>query len=466
MKFRVKITLCMLGLLSLLFGAGGSLLISASFHNALDREREAAYNSYQMVLGTLQIVNRLNRQSGYEDISRTLGQISEQNTGAWSALRLYTAEAAVYEYGSPLPQALAGPAEPGRCVIRYQSTDGGGRLLALSGTLEAGGETLYLDMTREISPLFEARQAQQQAYLWVFLFMAVLCALLSYSMARVLTAPLESLSRASRAIADGQLSSRSRVRSRDEIGLVARDFNAMAETLEANISQLEQAMARQERFMGAFAHEVKTPMTSIIGYADLIRGQTLTLEEQSEAADYIFSEGRRLESLSQKLLELLVLKRGGAALTPASPAALVQGLVRRLAPLYAAQGISLTYACGRGKCLLEPDLVKSLLLNLLDNARKALDGQGGAIHVQAELLPGGCRISVRDSGRGIPPAALEHLTEDFYRVDKARARAQGGAGLGLSLCREIAALHSGELRFDSAPGLGTTVTVILRGGAA
>ena len=224
-------------------------------------------------------------------------------------------------------------------------------------------------------------------------------------------------------------------------------------------------MARQERFMGAFAHEVKTPMTSIIGYADLIRGQTLTPEEQSEAADYIFSEGRRLESLSQKLLELLVLRRGGAVLNPASPAALVQGLVRRLAPLYAARGISLTCACGQGKCLLEPDLVKSLLLNLLDNARKALDGQRGAIHVQAELLPGGCWISVRDSGRGIPPAALEHLTEDFYRVDKARARAQGGAGLGLSLCREIAALHSGELRFDSAPGLGTTVTVILRGGA-
>lgn len=465
MKFRLKITLCMLGLLSVLFGAGGSLLITLSFHESLEREQEAAYNSYQIVLGTLQIVGSVNGQLKKSDISATLEQLTEQNVGSWAALRLSTPEQTLYEYN---PSGLATvPEQPisGSCTIRYQFEDSGGQALALAGALTAGSETLYLEMTRDISPLFEARRVQQQTYQWVFLLMAGLCALLSYSVSRVLTAPLVGLSKASRAIASGELSSRAQVRSQDEIGLAAQDFNAMAEALEKNIFQLREAAERQERFMGSFAHEVKTPMTSIIGYADLIRGQTLNPDEQLQAANYIVSEGKRLENLSRKLLALLVLKKGEIVFSPIRPAALIQGLAAHLEALFSRQGIALTCVCEDGVCLLEPDLVKSLLVNLWDNARKAMDSRDGTIEVHSEMLADGCRITVRDSGRGIPPAALEHLTEAFYRVDKSRSREQGGVGLGLALCQEIISLHSGSLRFESQ-AQGTTVVVELRGGRA
>lgn len=321
-------------------------------------------------------------------------------------------------------------------------------------------------MSQDVSPLFEMRRAQQQTYQWVFLFMACLCALLSYSVSHVLTAPLTRLSRASRSIATGQLSTRVRVHSTDEIGLVARDFNAMAGALEETIRQLKEAAERQERFMGSFAHEAKTPMTSIIGYADLLRGQTLSADEQMQAANYIVAEGKRLENLSQKLLDILVLNKSAVSFSPARPAALIQGLASHLKPFYAKQGITLTCDCEDGVCLLEADLVKSLLVNLWDNARKALDGKKGAIYVRSQMLPDGCRVTVWDTGRGIPPAALEHLTEAFYRVDKARAREQGGVGLGLSLCQEIAALHHGSIRFESRVGKGTAVIVTLKGGRA
>ena len=459
MKFRVKIALCMLGLLSLLFGAGGSLLISASFQTTLEREGESAYNAYQMVVGTLQIVGGVNGQTNYADLSHTLDQLSRQSGGAWASLRLHTADKTVYTFGSA--GADSGPAEPGSCTLRYTAN---GRTLLLSGAIEAGAEPLYLDMTRDLSPLFETRRLQTRTYQRVFLLMAALCALLSYLLARVLTRPLEDLSRASRAIASGRLSSRARVRSEDEVGLLARDFNAMAQTLEDNISELRESMERQERFMGSFAHELKTPMTSIIGYADLIRDQSLDPDEQVEAANYIVSEGKRLENLSRKLLDLLVLKKGAVSLSPARPAGLLRELTDRLRPVYARQGIDLRCDCGEGACLLEPDLVKSLVLNLVDNARKALP-QGGTIRILEEPLPDGCRISVRDNGGGIPPQALAHLTEAFYRVDKSRSREQGGVGLGLALCREIAALHSGSLRFESRVGGGTTVIAELRGGA-
>ncbi len=222
-------------------------------------------------------------------------------------------------------------------------------------------------------------------------------------------------------------------------------------------------MERQERFVGSFAHEMKTPMTSLIGYAELIRSGTLTQEEQAEAAGYLYSEGKRLESLSRKLLELLVVQRQDIPLAEVSPGELVEELARRLGPPYRARGISVTCDCEEGRCLLEPDLTWSLLLNLADNAQKAMEG-GGELSFRLRMLEDGCRIQVTDTGRGIPPQALEHLTEAFYRVDKARSRKQGGFGLGLALCQEIAALHNGSIRFENRPQGGARVTVELRGG--
>lgn len=465
MKFRIKMMLCMLGLLAALFGVGGSLMIALSFRNSLERERQAAYNAYQMALGTLLIVNRAEGRSAYGDLADILRQLSQQSAGAWAALRLYTASDSIYEEGGGLPAGPAPSAQPGACTIRYVPTGAGGHSLVVSGGLEAGGETLWLDMARDITPLFEARRMQQQTYLWVFALLAGLCALLSYSAARLLTRPLERLSQASRALAGGRLSARAAIDTQDEVGLVARDFNVMAEALEGNIAQLQEAMARQERFLGSFAHELKTPMTSMIGYADLIRGQTLSPEEVAEAANYIVTEGKRLENLSHKMLDLLMLEKAETAFSRVRPAALLRSLAAHLGPVYRREGIKLVCDCEDGECLLEPDLVKSLLVNLWDNARKAMDGRGGRIYVQLQMLADGCRILVVDDGRGIPPEALEHLTEAFYRVDKSRARAQGGVGLGLALCREIAALHHGGIRFQSKVGKGTAVIVELRGGA-
>ena len=215
--------------------------------------------------------------------------------------------------------------------------------------------------------------------------------------------------------------------------------------------------------MGSFAHEMKTPMTPIIGYADLLRGQSLSPAEQQQAANYIFSEGRRLESLSLKLLDLLVLRKRDFTLSEGSPESIVTGLVHVLRPSLAKRDIVLQCRCEPGRCRMEPDLVKSLVINLIDNARKAMDGAGN-IYVLTEMTDTGCRIRVVDNVRGMPQREIGRITEAFYRVDKSRSRAQGGVGLGLALCREIVALHEGTLEFQSAEGKGTIVTAALNGG--
>ena len=149
-----------------------------------------------------------------------------------------------------------------------------------------------------------------------------------------------------------------------------------------------------------------------------------------------------------------------------SPEDLIGELAVQLRPLLAKRRISVECRCEPGSCLLEPDLTWSLLLNLADNAQKAME-RGGELRFQSEMLEDGVRVQVLDTGRGIPEEALAHLTEAFYRVDKARSRKQGGFGLGLALCQEIAALHHGSIRFENRDGVqGCCDTVELRGGRA
>ena len=449
MKFRLKMTLCMLAVLSLLFGAGGSLLISGFFRDSLEREKDAAFASYRMAWSALQIVNSLTPYLDEDAITQTMDQLCRQDSPAWTSLRLTTVDNVVYESTGtryPFPEDDIKP-DPGECLFRVAGAGTGTHWLLLSGAVSTNGETLYLHTAHNISDLYTLRESQQQTYIRAFGVMAALCAVLSYTVSRLLTAPLVGLSRASREIASGNFASRVKVRSEDEIGAVSEDFNLMAEQMEKTVKELHQAVERQERFVGSFAHEMKTPMTSLIGYAELLQSGTLTPAEQAEASGYIYSESKRLSNLSRKLLELLVVKEQGLPLTDFSIADMIGELTEQLRPLLARRRITVSCQCEPGSCRMEPDLVWSLLLNLADNAQKAME-RGGSLQFQSEMLPDGCLVRVLDTGRGIPEEALAHLTEAFYRVDKARSRKQGGFGLGLALCQEQ----------------GSCVTVTLRGG--
>ena len=443
MKFRLKTTLCMVCLVSLLFGAGSCALISFSFQNALEREQAAARSAYALLVRTLQLVETVEVWSQPQDVVQVLQQLSAQGNKSWSALSLETEQ----EFLSQ------GSISDGFLDLREQVDEthyaqsafsyGGKQYLQLAGQLEIQGEPLILNVAYDISSIYQTRQQQQQAHGKIFAILFVVCAGLSYSIAWFLTRPLDKLSQTAQAL--------------------AREFDAMAARQEANFAALKATMEGQDRFIGSFTHELKTPMTSILGYADLLRRGTLSPEEQANAADYIFSEGKRLERLSLKLLELYLAEHQALSLVPAAPADLLRDLTAHLSPGLARQGIVLTTQWEPGLCLLEPDLFRSLVLNLIDNSRKAIGAQG-TISISCQMTERGCRLTVQDTGRGMPPEVLSHLTEAFYRVDKSRARAQGGAGLGLALCEKIAVLHQGRITFESTLGQGTTVTVSLEGG--
>ena len=462
MSYRLKLILTISVLIALTFSAGGTILISVSFQNSLETETQAALNDFQGIQNTLFLLNSMGSQTGFDNLREALDSMAEQKVGRWQALCLKAGDHTIYQSRGELLMGYALPAlSTSQCsYIRLDDSYGQG-LLAQS-TIAAGSEKLVLTARFDFSSLYRTRESQNRIYLAAYAAVVTLGILAAVVLSFTMTRRLRRLTTAVRKIAGGDLTTRSKIASSDEFGQLSRDFDAMADKLQETLSRMELDMARQESFMGAFAHELKTPMTAIIGFADLLRQGNLDESTRMTAANYIFTEGRRLEKLSFKLLELIVLRKDAIAMKRVWLNRYLEEIERALAPYLREKGIRLVCRAEQARAVLEPDLVKSLLYNLIDNASKAMD-QGGIIGVKATAIPGGCQFYVADNGRGMEEKELARITEAFYRVDKSRSRAQGGAGLGLALCKQIVELHNGSIHFDSKPGAGTQVTVTLYG---
>ena len=366
MKFRTKVVVCMISILSIIFGAGSSALILNSFNSALDREKKSAIQSYEMILNTLKVVNGVEAWADSKDISNTIKEMSTQRNTSWAGIHIYTENNELYKDGK-MKDKSGGLLESTKskknideksCITKVIAGNDKEKYLKVSGALKVGKEKCYLDVAYDISPIYEERDKLQQIYYEVFAIMIALCGILSYSNSFIMTRPLVRLSRTSKAIAAGNISYRSRIKTKDEIGTMAREFDKMADKLENNIIELKDTMESQNQFIGNFTHELKTPMTSIIGYADLLRSQALTMDEQVEAANYIFSEGKRLERLSLKLLDIFVTENSEVKMVLVSPGKIVEQLVENLKADYLKRNITLKYNYEKGVCLLEPDLVR------------------------------------------------------------------------------------------------------------
>lgn len=464
MSYRLKLIITISLLIALSFGIGGTLMITTSFNATLEQEIQSALTTFENTQRTLHLLNSLGDQSDFTSLADALKQMESQNLSQWQALSLKAEDSQLFLSGSAdmLEQTVPTPAE-NQCTSLPVSDKYGHGLLVKSIIL-AGDTELEVLARFDLSHVYTLRDTQQRQYLIVYSAVIIFGIIASIILSVALTRHLRRLTVTVRKISGGDLSRRSQIKTHDEFGQLSRDFDVMADKLQESISKLESDMQRQESFMGAFAHELKTPMTSIIGFADLLRQGNMDESTRMMASEYIFSEGKRLERLSFKLLELLLLKKDTLTMTRVWLNTYLSEVERALAPNMKAKNIRLVCKADATRVMLETDLVKSLLYNLLDNASKAIDN-GGIIAVHGVAISGGCQFQVVDNGRGMEPEELTKITEAFYRVDKARSRSQGGAGLGLALCKQIVELHNGSIQFASTPGKGTRVTVTLYGKA-
>ena len=283
-------------------------------------------------------------------------------------------------------------------------------------------------------------------------FILLTAAALSFAVYRTLR-PLKHLEAGALAVANGDYASRLVIEGNDEITTLSQSFNTMAEAVESHIEQLRHLAESRRLLLGALTHELKTPMTSIIGYSEALMRTKLTQVQQNEAVSYINAECTRLERLSQKLMKLISLEgEEKPQLVPMNVSELFASVERTIRPIGEDAGIDVTISCDGTSFPMDGDLMESLIINLFDNARKS-----GAKHIRLTCQSG--VISLEDDGCGIPEGALKRITEPFYMADKSRSRKAGGAGLGLALVERIAALHGGELIIRSKVGTGTCVEI-------
>lgn len=453
----------MVALLGLSFGLGGTMLIHRSFKTSLSSTIDSDLQNYESIQSTLLIAIDTNSVSSYIDMSNIINQLSAQGNSNRKNIILRNSDMEVVSImNSSFTYKEMKPSDENTCnsIIWRENNN---YYLQLCSSMDINTENLdisQMDIVYDITSVYAARAQEQNTFRLLLIAIFVVGSITSMIAASLLTKPLEKLSSLAQHISHGDYSARLHIHSGDEIEALANDFNNMADTIEDNISELHFSMEKQEQFMGSFAHELKTPMTSIIGYADLLRSQNMSEDETNEAANYIFSEGKRLESLSLKLLDLLVVKNQETILTPTDPSLAIQNVINVMKPELAKEHITLKSSCRKGCCMMDIDLFQSLIINIIDNARKAID-DNGLIHVAGTVRDDNYVIIIKDNGRGMPPEEITRISEAFYRIDKSRSRAQGGAGLGLAICSKIAEIHQAKIKYKSAVGRGTVVTITL-----
>lgn len=293
----------------------------------------------------------------------------------------------------------------------------------------------------------------------LFLLISVALALagvvaVSAYLARAAVSPINAIARAAREIGSEDLATRLNWQGRrDELGMLAATFDDM-------LSRLEAAFARERRLIADASHELKTPLTVISSNAQMLERWAERNEAvRREAIATIRTESANMARVLNAMLTLAKTDDPRAlAMEPTDLANVVKEAASGLRPHAEEKGLSLKVDAPAPAVVMgEPGLLRQLVSNLTENAIKFT--AEGSVEVGVQRRNGSARIVVRDTGQGIPPDALPHVFERFYRADPARSRLVEGTGLGLAVVRNIVRVHSGSVSVSSAPQQGTTFTV-------
>ncbi len=316
---------------------------------------------------------------------------------------------------------------------------------------------LTLVYARDISQIDLFRKEVSRIFIFVNAGAIVLMGFAIYFLLRHFTKPIDALRKTTAEIAGGAYDKRVTLHGRDEFGMLAENFNLMADSVEQHMDKLTQAAADRQQFIDDLTHEMKTPMTSILGYTEYLQHAKSTKEERQLAALHLHDAALRLKNLSDKLLELVYLRGEKIVMQEVAVKPLFEALASVSQPVLEERNLLLQTETEIAFVRGDEVLLLSMLRNLVENAAKA-SAAGSQITVRA-YRGDVTVIEVCDTGFGMEPSEVEKITAPFYRVDRSRARKFGGVGLGLSIVSQIVKLHGAHLTIDSVPGQGTRVRI-------
>ena len=227
-----------------------------------------------------------------------------------------------------------------------------------------------------------------------------------------------------------------------------------------DVTQKQEAESLRREFTANVSHELKTPLHAISGYAELLKSGMVAPEDVPRFSEKIYSEAQRMTLLVEDTLRLSRLDEGAEDMRREETDlyVLAQQTCRKISAAAELAGVALILKGGPAPIRGVPRLLSGILFNLIDNAVK-YNHRGGRVDISVDNTPDAVRLTVADTGIGIPPEHRERVFERFYRVDKSHSKEMGGTGLGLSIVKHSAQLHGAKIDLTGAEGKGTTVTV-------
>jgi len=324
-----------------------------------------------------------------------------------------------------------------------------GLLILALGVTVVGAQVFTDLMIKAGSSAEHARAMYDQSVTTVVIAAVVVAGLASVGlalvMARMLAKPLREVGAAARRIADGDYAARVPRDGPEELASLADSFNQMAMSLE------EQERMRRD-FIANAAHELRTPLTNLQGYLEALRDGVIVADRSTYES--LWDEAERLVRLSRSLDALAEgdSATGPTELQPLDLAAAIRSAVELAQPSIERAGLELAVSLPESlPARANPDHLAQVLANLLSNAVRYTPA-GGTVSVRAERRPGDLLVSVANTGDPIPAIDLDHVFERFYRVEKSRDRARGGAGIGLAIVKQLVEAGGGRVGADSTDG--------------
>jgi len=377
MKFTFKVFFCIIAVIAVTLGAGGFYLLNSIFNSSLERETMQAADDINILKFAFE-TTVMNVPNKYEDLQdKTVEEIvSVLNTGRH--IRVSTADKRILnafeglDADSALLDFVTDTVQPHR-IIKSQ----GKYYINTAACVNMLGRVLYIETFKDITFVFDDRDTGFGIYRNIILLTLICGTAVIYLMSLWLTKPIRLLSRSVKHMAAGDYGIRAEYTGNDELGMLTNDFNTMAQALESNINEINENSHSHERFIASFAHELKTPLTSIVGYADLLRSRNLDEENIFMSANYIHTEGKRLENLAIRLLDIIALKNKKLDKRVTAVSSVFSVIKNTFRPV----GIKVDILYDDADIDIETDLIITALVNLAENAVKA-STQGDIIKIE------------------------------------------------------------------------------------
>lgn len=469
MKFWKKIFLYSVVLFLLLFSGGGIILIEKIHNDNLQTAIESAMNMYLNTKSVMDLhidkfldldINNNSSIKNWVEVTVNGYSTNKANT---NCIELYSKDnnMIMSDFDKEIPgqrkEILSAKSDELSFIIR---TIDNRKYVFISSIIQLQNKEFKMVISKDIEEVYMQRIENYKFFILLDIMIFIILAIGMYIISKNLTNPLVKLSNISKEIAKGEYSKRvEKTNTLDEIGVLENNFNIMIDVIEDNIKELKFLNESKQRFIDSLNHEIKTPITSIIGYSDLLLKSKVTEEMRIKALSYINSEARRLESLNSTLLKLILIREEKDEMIKINMNEVISNSVSMLSYKLEQKNIKVEMNIEDEQIYADKQLIVVLISNLMDNAIKA-SYENSEINIYGYIEKNNNYIlKIKDYGIGIPKEDIDKVLEPFYMVDKARTRKNNGVGLGLTICSEICKIYNISINIESELNIGTEITL-------